>query len=639
MQTLAQYNIHSILKEYWGYESFRPLQEDIINAVLEGKDTLALLPTGGGKSLCFQIPGIVLGGLTIIVSPLVALMKDQVTQLKQRDVSALAIYSGMPFREIDMELDNCIYGKYQFLYISPERLQTELFLARVEQMPVKLIAVDEAHCISQWGYDFRPEYLEIKKLREVFPQTPIVALTATATPDVVADIQTQLAFKTPNVYKSSFKRENLHYLVLDEENKAERLFQIIKKTNGCSIVYVRSRYQTQKIAIELQKKGLSVTYYHAGVNYADRDQRQKDWMAGKTQIMVATNAFGMGIDKPNVRLVVHIDMPDTIESYFQEAGRAGRDNKEAYCVLFFAEADRLQSLEKFEHQRTDAATARKTMDWLHSFYNIAHGTGNGLSFDFDIQQFCERYNAHPVPVYATLKVLEQQGIIALTENVYIPSKIKFKVDNYTLYEYQIKYPTMTEFVKTILRSYGGAFEHYVPIKELELSRRTNHTKAEIIKGLEKLKQHEIIDYHPHKELPQLTFIFPRGIEKIDAKAIEQRTQLLKQKLDAALNYSQQTEKCRQQILLAYFGETESEPCGKCDVCIETRKKISGISNFEEYRTNIEAALANGAQNLSTLAQSMGVQHQNKLADAIRRMIESEELILKDGWVSLNEKRK
>lgn len=636
---MVEHDIHSILKEYWGHETFRPLQEDIINSVLEGKDTLALLPTGGGKSICFQIPGITLGGLTVIVSPLVALMKDQVEQLKQRDISALAIYSGMPFREIDLELDNCIYGKYQFLYISPERLQTELFLARVVQMPVKLIAVDEAHCISQWGYDFRPEYLEIKKLREVFPQTPIIALTATATPDVVGDIQTQLKFQTSNVYKSSFERENLHYLVLNEENKPERLFQIIQQYKGSTIVYVRSRYQTQKIAIELQKKGLSATYYHAGVNHTDRDKRQKDWTTGNTQIIVATNAFGMGIDKPDVRLVVHMDMPETLENYFQEAGRAGRDSKEAYCVLFYSEADRLQSIEKFEHQQTDAKTARKTMDWLHSYYNIAHGTGNGLSFDFDIQQFCERFNQHPVPVYSTLKVLEQQGIIALTENVYIPSKIKFKVNNYTLYEYQIKYPAMTEFVKTILRSYGGAFEHYVPIKELELSRRTNHTKTEIIKGLEKLKQHNIIDYHPHKELPQLTFLFPRGIEKIDAKAIEQRAALLKQKLDAALDYSHQTDKCRQQILLTYFGETDGNPCGKCDVCIGMRKKVSGISEFEEYRTNIEAALAIGAQNLSTLAQSMGVQHQTKLTDAIRRMIESEELILKDGWVSLNEKRK
>lgn len=632
-------NIHTILKEHWGYESFRPLQEDIINSILVGNDTLALLPTGGGKSICFQVPGIALGGLTVIVSPLVALMKDQVENLLQRDIPAVAIYSGMSFREIDLELDNCIYGKYRFLYISPERLQTELFLARVEQMPVKLIAVDEAHCISQWGYDFRPEYLEIKKLREIFPHTPIIALTATATPDVVEDIQQQLEFKQPNVFKSNFSRENLKYLVLDEENKENRLLNIIQKTQGSGIVYVRSRYLTQKIASFLHSKGISATYYHAGLNHTERAQRQKDWTTGKTQVIVATNAFGMGIDKPDVRLVAHMDMPDTLENYFQEAGRAGRDGKEAYCVLLFNEADRLQSLEKFEHQRTDATKARETMNWLHNYYNIAHGTGNGLSFDFDIQKFCEHYNTHPVPVYATLKTLEQQGIIALTENVYTPSKIKFRVNNYTLYEYQIKYPVMTEFIKTILRSYGGAFEHYIPINENELARRTSLNRAEVIKGLEKLKHNEIIDYQPHKELPQLTLLYPRGIEKIDAKTIEQRNNLLKQKLDAALDYAQQTTQCRQQVLVAYFGEQESEPCGKCDVCLETRKKITRISEFEEYRANIESVLANGAQSLTVLAQSMGMEQQSKLTDAVRKMVESGELILKDGWVSLNEKRR
>ena len=615
------------------------MQEDIIQAVIQGKDTLALLPTGGGKSICFQVPGMVLGGLTVIVSPLVALMKDQVENLRQRDISAVAIYSGMPFREIDLELDNCIYGKYRFLYISPERLQTDLFVARVEQMPVKLIAVDEAHCISQWGYDFRPEYLEIKQLRSIFPHVPVIAVTATATPDVVDDIQSQLLFSAPNVFQSGYSRDNLHYLVLDEENKTQRLLNIIQKTPGSGIVYVRSRYQTQKIASFLQKNGVSATYYHAGLNHIERDKRQKDWMAGKLNIIVATNAFGMGIDKPDVRLVVHIDMPDTIENYFQESGRAGRDEQKAYCVLFHNEADSIEALEKFEHQRTDAATARKTMDWLHSYYNIAHGTGGGLSFDFDIQQFCQRYNAHPVPVYSALKVLENQGVIALTENVYIPSKIKFKVDNYTLYEYQIKYPVMTEFVKTILRSYGGAFENYIPINETELARRAQISIADVIKGLNRLHQNEIVDYHPHKELPQLTFLFPRGTEHIDGKAIAHRNTLLKEKLEAALNYANQTQVCRQKILLAYFGEKEVADCGKCDVCIETRKKITHVAEFEEYRTNIENALAKGPQSLQVIAQTMGVQHQTRLSDTIRKMVESGELIVKDGWLSLSENKK
>ncbi len=615
------------------------MQEDIIQSVVQGKDTLALLPTGGGKSICFQVPGLVLGGLTVIVSPLVALMKDQVENLRQRDISAVAIYSGMPFREIDIELDNCIYGKYRFLYISPERLQTDLFTARVEQMPVKLIAVDEAHCISQWGYDFRPDYLEIKQLRSIFPHVPVIAVTATATPDVVDDIQSQLLFSAPNVFQSGYSRENLHYLVLDEENKTQRLLNIIQKTQGSGIVYVRSRYQTQKIAAFLQKNGVSATYYHAGLNHIERDKRQKDWTAGKLNIIVATNAFGMGIDKPDVRLVVHIDMPDTIENYFQESGRVGRDGQKAYCVLFHNEADSIEALEKFEHQRIDAPTARKTMDWLHNYYNVAHGTGNGISFDFDIQQFCQRYNAHPVPVYSALKVLENQGVIALTENIYIPSKIKFKVNNYTLYEYQIKYPVMTEFVKTILRSYGGAFENYIPINETELARRSQLGISEVLKGLNRLHQNEIIDYHPPKELPQLTFLFPRGTEHIDGKAIAHRNSLLKEKLQAALNYASQTTVCRQKILLTYFGEKDSAHCGKCDVCIETRKKITHVAEFEEYRTNIENALAKGSQSLQAIAQTMGVQHQTKLSDAIRKMVESGELIVKDGWLSLSKKEK
>lgn len=615
------------------------MQEDIITSILAGKDTLALLPTGGGKSICFQVPGLALGGLTIIVSPLVALMKDQVENLRQRDIPAVALYSGMPFREIDLELDNCIYGKYHFLYISPERLQTDLFLARAEQMPVKLIAIDEAHCISQWGYDFRPEYLEIKQLRQLFPHVPVIAVTATATPNVADDIQTQLQFSQPNLLQSSFERENLHYLVLDEENKEQRLLSIIQKTPGSGIVYVRSRYQTQKIASFLQKNGVSATYYHAGLPHTDRDKRQSEWTVGKTRIIVATNAFGMGIDKPDVRLVVHIDMPDTIENYFQEAGRAGRDGQKAYCALLFSQADSVEAYEKFEHQRTDANAARTIMSQLHNYYNIAHGTGDGLSFDFDIQQFCSRFGAHPVPVYSALKVLEQQGIIALTENVYIPSKLKFKVDNYTLYEYQIKYPVMTEFVKTILRSYGGAFEHYIPINETELAKRTTLSKAEVVKGLERLHQNDIIDYHPHKELPQLTFLFARGTEFIDAKAITQRTNLLKQKLDAAIHYATQAQTCRQKVLLDYFGEKDAANCGKCDVCIETRKKITHVAQFEEYRANIETALANGPQTLQQLAQSVGVQQQTQMADAIRRMIESGELIVNEGWLSLSKTEK
>ncbi|KAB2913118.1 MAG: RecQ family ATP-dependent DNA helicase [Bacteroidetes bacterium] len=630
-------DIHDILKQYWGYDTFRPQQEEIIRSVLASNDTLALLPTGGGKSVCFQVPGLALDGLTIIVSPLVALMKDQVENLLQRDIPATAIHSGMSFREMDIELDNCIFGKYRFLYVSPERLQTDLFIARAIQMPVKLIAVDEAHCISQWGYDFRPEYLKIGELRAHFPHVPVIAVTATATPDVVDDIQLQLKFAAPNVFQSGFGRDNLHYLVLDEENKMQRLLSIIQKTAGSGIVYVRSRYQTQQIAKFITQNKISATYYHAGLSHADRDKRQAEWTNNTTRVIVATNAFGMGIDKPDVRFVVHMDVPDTLENYFQEAGRAGRDGQKAYCALLYSPADGVEAVEKYEQQRVSAEDAKKVLKLMHNYLNIADGSGDGVSHDFDLQAFATKYNTQATHVYNTIKVLEQQGIVSFTENIYVPPKIKFLVDNYTLYEYQIKYPVMTEFVKVILRSYGGAFENYVPINESELARRVNLKRDEVVKGLARLQQNGIIDYRPQKELPQLVLNYPRGGELIDGKSIEQRATLLKQKLQAVINYCAQTQKCRQRKLLEYFGEHTSADCGKCDVCIETRKKITSSNEFEEYRTIIENVLTQGPVQLTAFASATGIQHQTQLTDALRKMAESGLLTIKDGWVHLNGK--
>lgn len=583
------------------------------------------------------MPGIALGGLTIIVSPLVALMKDQVENLRKRDISAVAIYSGMPFREIDIVLDNCIYGRYNFLYVSPERLQTELFIARVAQMPVKLIAVDEAHCISQWGYDFRPEYLKVAILREHFPHVPIIALTATATPDVADDIQHQLQFSAPNLFQAGFGRPNLHYLVLEEENKLNRLVSIAKKTPGTGIVYVRSRFQTQKIAQFLSQQGINATYYHAGLDHKQRDERQHGWAQGKYTVIVATNAFGMGIDKPDVRFVVHMEPTDTLENYFQEAGRAGRDGAKSYCVMLYTLADGREALEKFEQRRVTAEDAKTIVQQLHTFYNIADGSGHGVSVDFDIQQFANRFGWHLTNVYNLLKTLEQQGIITLTENVYYPPKIMFLVDNYGLYEYQVKYPLMTEFVKTILRSYGGAFEQYITINEAELGTRIQMDAAEVQKRLLRLHENGILDYQPLKELPQLTFNFPRGIEMIDNKTIENRAALLKEKLQAVLHYCGQTEKCRQQLLLDYFGEKQSAPCGKCDVCMAIGKKIVTNDEFEEYRTIIETELDKGPIGLIALAQSKGIQHQAKLADAVRKLAESGQVTIKEGWVYRNEK--
>ncbi|HYG14124.1 MAG TPA: RecQ family ATP-dependent DNA helicase, partial [Bacteroidia bacterium] len=531
-----------------------------------------------------------------------------------------------------LELNNCIYGKYSFLYVSPERLQTDIFMARVTQMPVKLLAVDEAHCISQWGYDFRPEYLKIGELRKLIPHVPVIAVTATATPAVADDIQIQLKFNQPNVYTSSFARENLQYIVLPEENKEQRLLSIIQKTPGSGIVYVRSRYQTQKIAEFLTKNRISATYYHAGLNHEQRSQRQTDWTTGKTRVIAATNAFGMGIDKPDVRFVVHMEPTDTTENYFQEAGRAGRDLQKAFCILLYNAADGREALEKFEQQRTSAEDAHRMMALLHSYYKVADGSGDGITFDFDIQQFASYASLHVNKVYNTVKTLEQQGIITLSENVFIPSKIKFTVNNYTLYEFQVKYPVLADFVKIILRSYGGAFEQYVPINENELAKRMGIAAADVKKGLEKLHQNEILDYQQQKDVPQLTFNFPRGIELIDAKAIDKRASLLLDKLKAVIQYAEQSEKCRQRVLLQYFGEEKTENCGKCDVCIELRKKIVSANEIEYYRGIIQTTLANGPVQIVVLAKQAGIQHQAKLADAIRKLTESGELEIKEGWV-------
>lgn len=631
--------IHNILKQYWGYDTFRPLQEDIINSVLDGKDTLALLPTGGGKSLCFQVPGMAMEGLTVIISPLIALMKDQVENLQKRDIPAIALYSGLSFREIDLELNNCIFGKYKFLYVSPERLTAELFRERIAQMPVKLIAVDEAHCISQWGYDFRPEYLRIAELRPFFPKVPVIALTATATPQVVQDIQDKLEFKQPNLYSKSFTRENLQYLVLNEENKWNRLLNIVHKTPGSGVVYARSRFLTQKVAAFLQQNRESADYYHAGLSPAQRNEKQESWTRGSIRVIVATNAFGMGIDKPDVRFVVHLDIPETLEAYYQEAGRAGRDEKKAYCVLLYTDADGHDALEKMQQQNIDAKEARRILDMLHTFYNIAMGGGQGMSYDFDVQSFATRFGLHNMEVYNALRVLEQQGIVALSDAVFIPSKIKFTVDNYTLYEYQIKYPVMSDFVKLILRSYGGAFEQYVSISETELGRRAGISAAEAAKGLEKLHQNEIIDYQPKKDKPQLTFNFHRGNELIDSAAINSRNKIAQEKLEAVIHYATQTETCRQRLLSAYFGEENAQNCGHCDVCINLRKKVSQPKEFEYYRTKIEEVLKQGPAEITDLIQSMNLQDESLLTDTLRRMTESQLVMIKEGTVYWNGKRK
>jgi len=451
----------SILKQYWGHDSFRPLQEEIIQSVLEKRDTLALLPTGGGKSICFQIPAMMLPGICIVVTPLIALMKDQVQHLKDIGIQAVAIYSGLKSREVDIILDNCIFGQIKFLYLSPERLYSELVQERIKHMPVNLFAIDEAHCISQWGYDFRPPYLQLGKLKELHPDVPFLALTATATTAVIADIQDKLQFKQNNVFVKSFLRDNLGYMALEEENKAGRMIRIIQKLGGSGVVYVRNRRETQEVARYLVNIGISADFYHAGLLGKERDSKQEAWMQNRTRVIVATNAFGMGIDKPDVRFVIHLDIPESLEAYYQEAGRAGRDGKKAFPVLLYQQGDKDRLLKNVKLSFPSVAFIQQVYHHLCNHFQIPYGAGEGLTFDFDVVAFIKKYKIETIPTLSALKFLEKDGWLAVSEAVFIPSRFKFEVNHQELYKIQVQYERYDKLIKAILRSYGGVFDDYI----------------------------------------------------------------------------------------------------------------------------------------------------------------------------------
>ena len=572
----------TILKQFWGYDSFRPLQEEIIAAVLDGQDTLALLPTGGGKSICFQVPTLCSDGICIVVTPLIALMKDQVANLRSKKIKAEAIYSGISKSNIDRILDNCKFGDIKFLYVSPERLKTDLALTRISQMNVSLIAVDEAHCISQWGYDFRPAYLEIAEVRKLFPEVPVLALTATATEKVVADIQEKLEFKQPNLMQKSFQRSNLWYVVVHEENKRKKLLEILQKIPGSGIVYTRSRKKTVEIAKLLQQYNITADYYHAGLTNEQRTKKQEDWISDKTRIIVSTNAFGMGIDKPNVRIVVHMDLPDSIEAYFQEAGRAGRDEEQSYAALLYNDEDRIKLERNFENSFPPTEEIRRVYRALGNYYQMAIGSGMGRSLDFHLQEFVNRFNFEPLPTYNALKILETNGYITITESVSINAKVKVKVSKDILYDFLLKNKKYEIVIKAILRVYQGAFEYPVKVDERKLSKFMKIDKRVLIQRFQELHKFNIIYYTPAKNKPQLTYLLPR--ENADDLVLDfQRLNFLKKRyhenVKAVIRYAEE-ESCRQVQLLNYFGE-EVEKCGTCDICRSIR--IEGMTTDESLR--------------------------------------------------------
>jgi ATP-dependent DNA helicase RecQ len=618
-------DIQAILQKYWNYSSFRYLQEDIIHSVLEGKDTLALLPTGGGKSICFQVPTMAKEGICIVITPLLSLMKDQVTNLLSKGITAATIHTGMHLREIELILTNCIRGKTKFLYLSPERLKNELLKNCVRQMQVCLLAVDESHCISQWGYDFRPPYLEIATFRELLPpDVPVLALTATATDDVVKEIQRCLHFRAENVFKQSFYRENLTYYVFKEENKYKRLLKIITRTPGTGIIYVRSRRRAQEVVDFLIQNKLSADFYHAGLTLKVREEKQRLWMLEKTRIIVATNAFGMGIDKANVRFVVHLDIPDNLEAYFQEAGRGGRDEKRAYSILLYENKDITELHKHFETSYPPIEMIRTIYQALCNFFQLPMGNGEGASFDFDMYSFVQNYHFKHVVVFNSLKFMERAGFISITEAINNPSKVYIPLSREELYRFQVANEQYDDFIKLLLRSYAGLFSVFVPIQEKELARRSALPITIVAEALKQLNAHGVIIYQPQTENPKITFLQNRVESRhllFSQQVYDDRKKNAEKRLEAVVFYVNSTTQCRSRFLLSYFGQQHSPPCGKCDVCLRHRETLSR-EEFEFLQKEILSLLQNEEQSIDSLLEKLHYPSV-KLLEVIRWLLEND----------------
>lgn len=576
--------IKNILKQFWGYDEFRPLQQEIIDDVLAGKDTLALLPTGGGKSVCFQVPAMAMEGICVVISPLIALMKDQVENLKHRGINAVAIVSGMGKREIDIALDNCIYGDVKFLYLSPERLLSDLVRERVKYMKVNLLAVDEAHCISQWGYDFRPPYLHIKDFRAIHPNVPVLALTASATERVQLDIMEKLEFKATNIFRKSFERKNLSYAVINQENKLQKLLDICNGVTGSGILYVRTRKDTVELAKYLNQNKIPAQYYHAGLNLDERAEKQSAWINDKVKVMVATNAFGMGIDKSNVRFVVHYEIPESLEAYYQEAGRAGRDERKAYAVVLFQPRDRIAFERRYEQNFPQPDEIKRIYHFICNYLQIPFESGEGVTYEFNLADFCSKFSLDVVSTISAIKFLEHDDYFVLNESALMLSRIQFIVNGEDLYRFQVENSKFDGFIKSILRAYGSAFDQFVNVKEMDLAKKNNLSKQMVIKYLQELDKLEIISYQQQTNQPLLTFIKPRYKTEdlvIDRIYFADRKENYRQKMLSVLDFVEK-EKCRSVSILNYFEEADAKKCGICDVCLA--EKRSEIGDLESQMT-------------------------------------------------------
>lgn len=621
-------DIHQILMQYWGYSSFRPMQEDIIRSVLHGRDTLALLPTGGGKSICYQVPAMAKEGVCIVVSPLIALMKDQVDNLKKRKIKAFAIYSGMHQSEVELALNNVMYGEGKFLYVSPERLATPVFREALQHIKVNLLAVDEAHCISQWGYDFRPPYLKIAEVKTIIPDVPVLAVTATATPEVVEDIQEKLAFKEKNVIRQSFERENLAYVVLRQEEKNERVIRMFKKVPGAAIVYAGTRRRTYDFARLLTKNGISAEYYHAGLDNKEREQRQQRWISGQTRVMVATNAFGMGIDKPDVRLVVHVDLPGSIEAYFQEAGRAGRDLKKSWAVILFNDSDLMDAEKQFQNSFPDMKAIRNVYQALGNYLKLAVGSGQNLSFDFDVAAFSREYNFEPLIAYNALKFLEKEGYLLLSEGIHFPARIHFKLQGEDLYRFRIEYAKLDGFVQFLLRMYTGLFSQFVKISLKEISVKSGVETSKIARMLEQLDLYGAINYIPAKSKPQIIYT----IERLDSKDLyiskenyALRKAAAAKRLNAMKTYLTTTTGCRSLYLLSYFGEMGKRRCGQCDVCLERNRVNLSRLEFDNILERIKPLLTAQPTSPEELLENTTDREKDNILNVVEWLLDNDKI--------------
>ncbi|MEM0941888.1 MAG: ATP-dependent DNA helicase RecQ [Bacteroidota bacterium] len=621
-----------ILKQYWGYTSFRSMQEEIIQSVLDGKDTLALLPTGGGKSICFQVPALALDGICIVVSPLIALMKDQVEQLNQRGIKAVAVFSGMKRREVDIALDNCIYGDYRFLYVSPERLKTTLFIERAKQMKISLLAIDEAHCISQWGYDFRPPYLEIADFKNELHVSKVIALTATATKEVKEDIISKLEMNDPQIFQKSFARANLSYSAFELENKEQKLLDILNNVQGTSVVYVRSRKRTKEIADVLTRNQISADYYHAGLSGKERSNKQDAWIYNRIRVMVATNAFGMGIDKPDVRTVIHLDLPDTLEAYYQEAGRAGRDERKAYAVVIFHQQDILELKERTERNTVSFEQLKRTYQSLSNYYKLAIGSHAFSSFPFRYDQFIKTYNLQVIETYSALKKLGDEGLIQLTDGFFEASKLIFLLNKSETYKYQVAHPKLDPLIKTLLRLYGGGvFNSYLKIKEKDISALLKTDEKHVRQWLRFLADQKVIDYQSAIDSPTITFLTPRMDPEqlpIDSRQIAWRSKLAKKKAKAVIDYLQ-TQNCRTQVFQRYFDEDTSITCGICDNDLEKKKKLSA----KEIPIDQVEQVLDAPRTMRDLRALLSKYRDEQIMEAIRILMEDRKVIESRGKFS------